>query len=299
MKPNTSSKENNDDRQNDMKNKIVLITGATNGIGKAAALEIAKGGATLIIVGRDQAKTESVANELGSASGNKNIEFLLADLSSQADIRKLASDFKANHARLDVLINNAGGFFDTRQTTVDGLEYTFAFNHLGYFLLTNLLLDVLKASAPSRIINVSSGAEGMGKIDFSDLQSEKKYAGFPVYSMTKLANVMFTYELAKRLQGTGVTVNVLHPGRVNTGFGDNSQSPFMRFTIATMKRFGAITPEQGADTVVYLATSPDVEGVTGKYFDKRKEKKTNPISYDDNANKKLWDESARLVKLTP
>jgi retinol dehydrogenase 14 len=280
-----------------MKGKTVLITGATNGIGKAAALAIAKQGASLVLVGRDKTKTEAVANELRTYSGNQNIDFLLADLSSQASIRKLTSDFKAKYSRLDVLINNAGGVFDKRKTTGDGLEYTFAFNHLGYFLLTNLLLDTLKASSPSRIINVSSSAEGLGKIDFSDLQSEKKYSGFSVYSMSKLANVMFTYELAKRLQGTGVTVNVLHPGRVKTGFGDNSQTPFMRFMMAVLKNLGALTPEQGADTVVYLATSPEVEGVTGKYFHKRKAGKTNPLSYDDNANKRLWDESAKLVKL--
>jgi retinol dehydrogenase 14 len=280
-----------------MKGKTVLITGATNGIGKAAALDIAKQGANVIIVGRDKTKTEAVVNELRNTSGNKNVEYLLADLSRQASVRKLADDFKAKYSRLDVLINNAGGFFDKRRTTVDGLEYTFAFNHLAYFLLTHLLLDALKASAPARIVNVSSAAEAMGKLDFSDLQSEKKYSGFPVYSMTKLANVMFTYELAKRLQGTGVTANVLHPGRVNSGFGDNAQSPFMRFVMSALKRFGAITPEQGADTVVYLATSPEVEGVTGKYFDKRKVKQTNPISYDDDANKRLWNESAKLIKL--
>jgi NAD(P)-dependent dehydrogenase (short-subunit alcohol dehydrogenase family) len=280
-----------------VKGKTVLITGATNGIGKAAALEIARQGANVIIVGRDKTKTEAVVNELRTTSGNKNVEYLLADLSRQASVRKLADDFKAKYSRLEVLINNAGGFFDRRKTTVDGLEYTFAFNHLAYFLLTHLLLDVLKASAPARIVNVSSAAEAMGKLDFSDLQSEKKYSGLPVYSMTKLANVMFTYELAKRLQGTGVTANVLHPGRVNSGFGDNAQSPFMRFVMSALKRFGAITPEQGADTVVYLATSPEVEGVTGKYFDKRKVKQTNPISYDDDANKRLWNESATLVKL--
>jgi retinol dehydrogenase 14 len=156
---------------------------------------------------------------------------------------------------------------------------------------------LLKASSPARIINVSSSAEGLGKIDFSDLQAEKKYSGFPVYSSSKLANVMFTYELAKRLQGTGVTVNALHPGRVKTGFGDNSQTFLMRTLMAALKNLGALTPEQGADTVVYLATSPEVEGVTGKFFEKRKEKKTNPQSYDENANKRLWTESAKLVQL--
>jgi NAD(P)-dependent dehydrogenase (short-subunit alcohol dehydrogenase family) len=279
-----------------MKGKTVLITGATNGIGKAATLEIAKQGATIVIVGRDKTKTENVVNELRSVSGNKTIDFFLADLSSQKDIHKLASDFKAKYSRLDVLINNAGGFFDKRKTTVDGLEYTFAFNHLGYFLLTNLLLDVLKTSSPSRIVNVSSAAQGMGKINFDDLQSQKKYQGFPVYSMTKLANVMFTYELAKRLEGTGVTVNALHPGVVNTGFGDGTGGLF-GILFSLVKRFQGITPEQGADTVIYLATSPEVAGVTGKYFDKRKTKQTSPTSYDDAANKRLWEESAKLVKL--
>jgi retinol dehydrogenase 14 len=276
--------------------KTVLITGATNGIGKAAALELAKQGATVVIVGRDRAKTESVAGEIRSNSGNKNVEFLLADLSSQASVHKLADDFKARHSRLEVLINNAGGFFDTRKTTVDGLEYTFAFNHLGYFLLTHLLLDVLKPSTPSRIINVSSSAQALARLNFDDLQSQKNYGGFAAYSVSKLTNVMFTYELAKRLKGTGVTVNTLHPGVVKTNFASDS-SGFMGFFFGLVKRFAGITPEQGADTVVYLATSPEVKDVTGKYFHKRKAQKTNPVSYDASANQRLWNESARLVKL--
>jgi NAD(P)-dependent dehydrogenase (short-subunit alcohol dehydrogenase family) len=276
--------------------KTVLITGATNGIGKAAALELAKQGATVVIVGRDKTKTEAVTIELRSASGNKNVEYLLADLSSQASIHKLAEDFKTKHSRLDVLINNAGGFFDTRKTTVDGLEYTFAFNHLGYFLLTHLLLDVLKASTPSRIINVSSSAQGLARLDLDDLQSEKNYGGLTAYNLSKLANVMFTYELAKRLKGTGVTVNTLHPGVVKTGFASDS-SGFMGFFFGLVKRFAGLTPEQGADTVVYLAMSPEVKDVTGTYFHKRKAQKTNPVSYDASANKRLWAESARLVKL--
>jgi retinol dehydrogenase 14 len=279
-----------------MKGKTVLITGATNGIGKAAALEIAKQGATVVIVGRDKSKTESVANELRTASGNNNIEFMLADLSSQADIHKLATNFKAKHTRLDVLINNAGGYFDKYKTTADGLEYTFAFNHLGYFLLTNLLLDLLKTSSPSRIVNVSSAAQAPGKIFWDDLQLSKNYGGMKAYYQSKLANVMFTYELAKRLANTGVTVNALHPGVVNSGFG-SGVGGFIGFVFGLIKRFQAISPEQGADTVVYLATSSEVEGVTGKYFDKRKAKQTNPISYDDAANKRLWAESAKLVKL--
>jgi NAD(P)-dependent dehydrogenase (short-subunit alcohol dehydrogenase family) len=281
-----------------MQGKTVLITGATNGIGKAAALELAKQGANLVIVGRDRAKTEAVANDLRHASSNTNVDFLLADLSSQASVRKLSEDFKANYSRLDVLINNAGGIFDTRKTTVDGLEYTFAFNHLAYFLLTNLLLDVIKNSSPSRIINVSSTAHFLASLDLDDLQSQKRYEGLTVYGMTKLANVMFTYELAKRLQGTGVSVNAVHPGRVNTAFAEGSQTLLIRLSMALSKQLLGISPEQGADTLVYLATSPEVAGVSGKYFVKRKPRRTNSRSYDDAANQRLWNESANLVKLS-
>jgi NAD(P)-dependent dehydrogenase (short-subunit alcohol dehydrogenase family) len=293
-----SIKEINNGGQNIVKNKIVLITGATNGIGKAAARELAKQGATVVIVRRDKIKTEAVTNELRSNPGNSNVEYLLADLSSQASIRQLAEDFKARHSRLDVLINNAGGIFDTRETTVDGLEYTFAFNHLAYFLLTNLLLDVLKASSPSRIINVSSTAQGLARLDFDDLQSTKRYEGFSVYAKSKLANVMFTYELAKRLQGTGVSVNAVHPGRVNTAFAESSRTLFIRLSMALSKWLLGISPEQGADTLVYLATSPEVEGVSSRYFARRKPRRTNPRSYDEAANQRLWEESANLVKLT-
>jgi NAD(P)-dependent dehydrogenase (short-subunit alcohol dehydrogenase family) len=284
-----------------MKNKTVLITGATNGIGKAAALEIAKMGATVVLVGRDKTKTQQVLNELQQASGNNNLESMIADLSSQKDIRKLASDFKAKHSGLDVLINNAGGFYNKRQTTLDGLEYTLALNHLSYFLLTHLLLDLLKAIAPSRIIssriiNVSSDAHQNAKLDFSDLQSEKSYSGFGVYGMSKLANVLFTYQLAKQLENTDVTVNALHPGFVNTGFANNSGG-FVGILLKVAKRF-ALKPDQGADTLVYLATSPEVEGLTGKYFVKRKETRSSPLSYDQTVQKKLWDESAKLVNLT-
>jgi NAD(P)-dependent dehydrogenase (short-subunit alcohol dehydrogenase family) len=230
-------------RRVNVKDKTVLITGATNGIGKAAALELAKEGTTVVIVGRDKTKTEAVATELRSASGNKNVEYLLADLSSQASVHKLADDFKTKYSRLEVLINNAGGFFDTRKTTVDGLEYTFAFNHLGYFLLTHLLLDVLKASTPARIINVSSSAQGLARLDLNDLQSEKSYdRGLAAYNMSKLANVMFTYELAKRLKGTGVTVNTLHPGVVWTGFAKGAGG-LPGFIFGLAKRLTGITPE--------------------------------------------------------
>lgn len=196
--------------------------------------------------------------EIRSKTDNKNLDLLLADLSSQADIRKLAEEFKRKYQRLDVLVNNAGGIFNTRKTTVDGLEYTFAFNHLAYFLLTNLLLDVLKASTPARIVNVSSGAQGMGRINFDDLQGAKRYNAQAAYNQSKLANVIFTYQLARRLEGTGVTANVLHPGVVRTNFGRSDPPLFWRI----------------------FFPSPEVAGVSGKYFAFKKAIRSNPLSYD-------------------
>lgn len=280
-----------------MNGKTVLITGATNGIGKATATELAGLGATVVITGRDRARGQAVLEEIRSKTGNSKLDLLVADLSSQAEVRRLAAEFKAKYPRLNVLVNNAGGFFDARQTTVDGLEYTFAFNHLAYFLLTNLLLDTLKASAPSRIVNVSSAAQSSGKLNFDDLQAEKRYSGMAAYNNSKLANVLFTYELARRLQGSGVTVNALHPGVVNTGFGDNSQNALIRGLLWLFKRF-TLSPERGAQTSVYLASSPEVEGVTGKYFDNKQAKPSNPLSYDEAAQKRLWDISAALTGLS-
>jgi NAD(P)-dependent dehydrogenase (short-subunit alcohol dehydrogenase family) len=279
-----------------MTGKTVLITGATNGIGKVAALEIARMGATVCIVARDQRRGQAVLEEVKQKTGNQNLELFMADLSSMAEVRKLASEFKARHTKLDVLINNAGGYFDTRKTTVDGLEYTFAFNHLAYFLLTDLLLGTLRASAPARIVNVASEAQAMGQMNFDDLQSEKRYGSFAAYSQSKLANIMFTYELARRLEGSGVTANALHPGTVNTGFGSGTKNPVVNFVFGIIKRFG-LTPEQGADTIIYLATSPEVEGVNGKYFEKRKPRSSSRMSHDQNAQKRLWDESVQLTKI--
>ncbi len=281
-----------------MKGKVILITGATNGIGKATATELARLGATVVITARDLAKGHATLEEIRSKTGNSKLDLLLADLSSQAEVRRLAAEFKTKYSRLDVLINNAGGYFDTRTTTIDGLEYTFAFNHLAYFLLTNLLLDVLKGSAPSRIVNVSSDAQAGAKLNFDDLQGEKRYS-FAAYGQSKLANVMFTYELARRLEGTGVSANVLHPGLVSTGFGSNSKSVLMRGMMGLIGLFKPfmLPPERGAQTSVYLASSPEVEGVSGKYFDKKQAKPSNPVSYDQAAQKRLWDISAELTKL--
>jgi retinol dehydrogenase-12 len=266
-----------------MDGKTVLITGATNGIGKAAALELAKMGASLVIVGRNPAKTQDTVAEIKATSGNPNVEYLLADLSSMAEVRKLAEAFKSKHARLDVLINNAGAMFAKRQETVDGYEMTFAINHLSYFLLTNLLLDTLKASAPARIINVSSDAHRIGELDFDDLHSTRGYGmgGMRAYGISKLANVMFTYELARRLEGTGVTANVLHPGFVATGFGRNNGT-WLDLGMRLAHLF-AISPEKGAETIVYLASSPQLIGVTGKYWEKGREVASSKPSYDQEA----------------
>lgn len=278
-----------------MDGKVVLITGATNGIGKVAALELAKQGAQIVLVGRNPAKTEATVSEIKAQTGSSTVEGLIADLSSLAEIRKLADQFRQRYSRLDVLINNAGAFYASRQESVDGFELTFALNHLSYFLLTNLLLDMLKASAPARIVNVSSSAHLGAALNFSDLQSRQSYAmgGFRTYSDTKLENILFTYELARRLAGTGVTVNALHPGRVATGFGHNN-SGVARLFIGLLDRF-AITPEQGADTILYLASSPDVEGVTGKYWDKRKAIQSSAASYNEADQKRLWEVSAQMT----
>ena len=223
------------------------------------------------------------------------VSLLLADLSVQAEVRKLAEEFGERHDRLDVLVNNAGLVLSERNETPDGIEAQFAINHLAPFLLTNLLTDLLKKSAPSRVVTVSSEAQRWGKMNFDDLQSKKRYRGFPVYGMTKLANVMFTFELAERLEGTGVTANCMHPGAVNTGFAQNNRGP-ASLAFRLFKPFMR-SPEQGADTLVYLAASPAVEGMTGKYVSDRKVTAASPIAYDETARKMLWEESERLTGL--
>jgi retinol dehydrogenase-14 len=274
--------------------RTCLVTGATSGIGKATATGLARLDADLVIVARDPARGDATAAEITDATGNDRVEVLLADLSSQASIRHLAGEFISGHERLHVLVNNAGGYFASRHTTVDGLELTFALNHLAYFLLTNLLLDLLKASAPARIVNVSSGAQASGDIQLDDLQFERRYRGRAAYSQSKLANVLFTYELARRLEGTGVTVNCLHPGVVRTNFGRDDETPTMRLLTPLVRLFMR-TPEQGAETPVYLASSPDVEGVTGKYFANKQEKRSSPRSYDVELGQRLWRVSEELT----
>ena len=275
----------------DMRGRICLVTGATSGIGKATALGLARLGATLVLVTRDPQRGATTVAEIKRQTGNDALDFLTADLTSQQSIRRLADEFKRKYQHLHVLINNAGGVFP-RTLTVDGLDKTFALNHLAYFLLTELLLDVLKASAPARIVSVSSEAERGGKINFDDLQSHKKYSAMRAYSQSKLANVMWTYELARRLEGSGVTANCLHPGAVATSFGGSI--PLINWIYRLGGRFMR-TPEEGAETVIYLASSPEVEGVTGKYFQDCRPINSAPRSYDREAARRLWQVSVELT----
>ena len=279
-----------------MSGKTCLVTGATNGIGKAAAQALAKMGVTVVVVGRNALKTAQLVEEIRAASGNQNVDSLLADLSSQKEVRRLADEVKSRYPHLHVLLNNAGGTFTTRQLSVDGIEMTFALNHLAYFLLTNLLLDTLKASAPARIINVSSDAHSGGKIDFDNLQGERSYSGFGPYGNSKLANILFTIELARRLEGTGVTVNALHPGLVNTGFGRNNPGLLMKIMGAIIPLI-ARSPEKGARTSVYLATSPEVQDISGKYFVDCKVTQPAPQASDRAVALRLWNVSAEIVHL--
>jgi retinol dehydrogenase-14 len=281
-----------------MTGKVVLITGGTGGIGKATATGLATLGARVGITGRDLARAEQTAIDIRAGSANLAVDAFAADMSSQAEVRRLAVAVLGAYPRLDVLVNNVGGFWAHRHVTADGLERTFALNHLAPFLLTNLLLDRLKASAPSRVVTVSSGAQSMGRIDFDDLQGARNYSGQRAYNQSKLANVMFTNELARRLEGTGVTANSLHPGVARTNFGAEDQARLFavisRVVLPLLK-----TPAQGAETSIYLASSLDMDGVTGKFFVNRKPKTANKIAYDANMTARLWKVSAELVGMTP
>lgn len=278
-----------------MDGKICMITGATDGIGKVTAHALAKQGATVIIVGRNRQKSMATVSEIRQESGNANVEYMLADLSSQQAIRELAEQFKSKYQELHVLLNNAGAMFMSRQESVDGIEMTFALNHLNYFLLTHLLLDTIKASAPARIVNVSSRAHKRLKtLDFDNLQGEKSYSGMSAYMISKLGNVLFTYELAKRLQNSQVTVNALHPGVVATQFGANNGGWFGKLIRKFFNLF-CISVEEGAKTNIYLASSPDVEGVTGKYFNECKAIRSSKLSNDEDVAQRLWKISEELT----
>ncbi len=278
-----------------MKDSVILITGGTNGIGKQAAFDLARMGGTIVITARDVAKGERVVGEIQTATGNDKIGLITGDLSRMADVVAMANAFKARHARLDVLLNNAGAVFDSQIKTADGYEQTFALNHLSYFLLARELMDVLKASAPARIINVASGAHSGAKLNFDDLMNAQRYSGMRAYGQSKLANIMFSYALARRLEGSGVTVNALHPGFVNTGFGHNGGA-LMRIVVGLMQRVMALKPEQGAETMVYLASSSAAAGKSGLYWEKSKPIASNAASMVVEDQEKLWTASEQLIK---
>lgn len=276
-----------------MTGRICMVTGANVGIGKATALGLAEMGATVVMVCRSKKRAEATLTEIIRLSGNEDVSYLLADLSSQAAIHKLVVNFTSQYSSLHVLINNAGEIPKKRMVTEDGLEYQFAVGHLAYFLLTIQLLDVLKASAPSRIINVASMLHQFVTINFADLQSEESYQASKVYNQTKLANVLFTYELARRLEGTQVTVNCLHPGVTKTKLLEDYAPKRLRLLV---KMFGS-NPEKGARTSIFLATSPYVAGVSGKYFVNTKAVRSSKASYDEATAHKLWQVSEELTGL--
>jgi len=279
-----------------MAGKTVLVTGATGGIGRATAMGLAAMGANLAITGRDRARTEGAAREI-RAAGGRQVDLFVADLSSQSEVRRLANEMLQTYPRVDVLVNNVGGYWNTRHVTADGLEHTFALNHLAPFLLTNLLLDRLKQSARARVVTVASNAHATGQIDFDDLQGERSYSGSRAYNQSKLANILFTYELARRLQASAVTANALHPGVVNTSFGAEDPGGVQRLIIPFARPFMK-TPSQGAATSIHLASAPDLELVTGRYFANSKPKRSSKRSYDEAAAARLWQVSADLVGLT-
>lgn len=278
-----------------MKGKTVLVTGANQGIGKATAIALAEQGADVVLLSRNPGKGRAALAEVQAASRGGKAELLVADFSSLADVRRAAAEFRSKHGRLDVLVNNAGLIVPERHVTGDGIEETFQVNHLAPFLLTNELLDLLKASAPARIVNVSSEAHRHARMNWQDLQFDRtRYKAFRAYGQSKLANILFTYELARRLEGTGVTANALHPGVVASGFGQ-TYSGALSFVIKFAKPF-MLTNEQGARTSVYAASSPEVEGVTGKYFAKCHPVRSNAVSYDEASQRKLWSLSIEMIK---
>ena len=280
-----------------MKGKTVVITGATSGIGEVAAIELARQGARIVFVARDRSRAERLMAELAAANPDAKHASHLADLSRLAEMKRLAGVIAAAEPAIDVLINNAGAMFASREVTADGLEMTFAVNHMAYFVVTNLLLGRLKSTPGARIVSTASDAHKSGRLDFNDLQSEKSYAGFRVYGTSKLCNILFTRELARRIKGTGVTANCLHPGFVATRFGDNSGG-LLGFGIGVAKRLAALTPEQGAKTITYLASSKEVEGKSGGYYHKCAPATPNRAAQNDVDAKRLWEISEKLSGVT-
>ncbi len=283
-----------------MAGKVCMVTGATSGLGAVTARVLAQMGAAVLVVGRNPEKCTATVSHIKQQTGSASVDWMCCELSSQQEIRRLVQEFHRRYQRLDVLVNNAGAVFATRHLSVDGIEMALAVNHLAPFLLTNLLIDVMKQSAPARVVTVSSVAHEQAVIDFDDLQHARGYRPMLVYGKTKLANLYFTYELARRLEGTGVTVNALHPGLVWTNFGLRA-GPLGRIIQSLVHlryRRSSLSAEEGARTIIYLATSPAVDGVTGKYFVEERAVPSSDRSYDSDTARRLWDMSARMTGLT-
>jgi retinol dehydrogenase-12 len=278
----------------DLEGKVFLVTGATEGIGKAAALDFAKRGATLVLVGRNKEKSERVVAEVKAASGNDKVELLLGDMSLIADIRAVADAFRAKHDRLDVLVNNAGALFNDYQLTADGIEMSFALNHVGYFVLTTRLQDLLQKTPGARVVSTSSGAHHLGNLDLATVVKRDGKAGMSAYGESKLANVLFTRELARRLEGSGATANCFHPGLVGSAFGLNNSGIF-KWAVSWFTPLFGRTVEKGAETLVWLATSPEAAGRSGEYFHDKKVARTSKRAKDDGLAKELWAFSEKLT----
>jgi retinol dehydrogenase 14 len=278
-----------------MAGRTVLVTGGTGGIGEATALGLAAMGSDVAITGRDTARAEVAASRIRAATGAR-VEVFVGDMSSQSEVRRLAAESLDRLPRIDVLVNNVGGYWNTRHVTADGLERTFAVNHLSLFLFTGLLLDRLKQSATARVVTVSSHAHAQGRIDFDDLQGERSYSGARAYNQSKLANLLFTYELARRLRGSGVTANALHPGVVRTAFGAEDPGRTQRLLVPFLRPFMR-SPARGAATSIRVASAPGLEGVTGRYFANGKEKRSSERGDDEAVARRLWRVSADLVGL--
>lgn len=276
-----------------MQGKVVVITGATSGIGLIAAEELAQKGARMVMVARDKSRGEQAVARLRTLAPGIHHTVHYADLSRLSEMKRVAGEIAAAEPRIDVLINNAGAIFNSRQVTEDGMELTFALNHMSYFVMALGLRDRLAASMPARVINTASDAHKGKQLDFNDLQSSRGFRGFNTYGRSKLSNILFTRELARRWAGTGITVNSLHPGFVSTRFGDESGGPFS-YAIRAAKLF-AISPEKGAETIVYLASSPDVSGVSGEYFYKCRPATPTREAQNDDSARRLWQETAKLA----
>ena len=277
-----------------MQGKTVVVTGATSGIGEVAAIELARRGARIVFIARNPLRRDTTLTRLSVANDKAKHAAYLADLSKLSEMKRVAGEIAAAEPRIDVLINNAGAVFVKRETTQDGLELTFATNHMAYFVVTNLLLSNLRATPGARIVSTSSDAHKSGRLDFDDLQAEKKFSGMRAYGTSKLCNILFTRELARRLAGTGVTANCLHPGFVATGFGDNTDG-LVGFAFGMLKKVAAITPEDGAKTIIYLASSPEVASQSGGYYYKCAPLAPTAAAQNDADAKRLWEVSAQIA----